>query len=242
MKTQHSNTWIAVSVALAFCLVSFVTRAETFTKGSPVQILTKDKAVAGKLQTDSNAKVVKLATNDKKTVTIPQEEIKEVRLLRSSDPKGLKGKVEETRTRGSSDFTGQLASAFESFFTDKDVRKSNGTLTSFGQVVLDQIHPTATFTRAKIHDVKLTYRGETPPKEWKDVQRIDLRLTLYWKGLGIITDDGWTKVAVSYDSEVGRWTKMDIIETNGVTNKQVIGTVVEAGLTALIYWLSGGDN
>ena len=241
MKNRQSII-ICAGALLACCLNQAVAGTEVFGKGSVVQIVTKDKAVAGKLETDSTAKVVKVATADNKTVEIRQGKIKEIRLLKNCGPKELQGKVDEARTRGSSDFTAQFSSGYESFFTDRDVRKSDGTLTSFGQVVLDQIHPTATFVSVSVHDVKITYRGENLAKNWENMQTVDLRLTLHWKGLGIVTDDGWTKVAMTFDKEVGKWTHVDVLDTNGVKNADIWKATATVAIGALINWLGSGSN
>jgi len=241
MKSGQSII-ICAGAVLACWLNQALAGTEAFSKGSVVQIVTSDKAVAGKLETDSAAKVVKVATADNKTVEIRQGKIRDIRLLKNCGPKAIQGKVEEARTRGSGDFTAQLSSAFESFFTDRDVRKSDGTLTSFAQVVLDQLHPTATFVSVNVHDVKVTYRGDNPPKDWDQVQGVDLRLTLHWKGWGIITDDGWTKVAMTYDKEVGRWTHVEVLETNGVKNADIWKTAAAVAVSALVNWLSSDNN
>ena len=242
MKNRQTIIIICAGALLACCLNQALAAAETFTKGSTVQIITKDKAVAGKLETDSTAKVVKVATADNKTVEVRQTQIKDIRLLNNCGPKALQGKVEEARTRGSGDFTAQLSSAYESYFTDRDVRKSDGTLTSLGQVVLDQLHPTATFVSASVHDVKITYRGENLAKDWQNVLRVDLRLTLRWKGWGIVTDEGWTKVAMTFDKEVGRWTHVDVLETNGVKKADLWKAGATVAISALVNWLTSDNN
>ncbi|MEI6394985.1 MAG: hypothetical protein WCT12_28245 [Verrucomicrobiota bacterium] len=242
MKMKQMAIGICVGTILGCWVGSGTAKAEVFAKGSPVQILTSDKAVAGKLETDSTAKVVKVATADNKTVAVRQGKIKEIRLLTNCGPKALEGKVEEARTRGSGDFTTQFSSAYESYFTDRDVRKSDGTLTSLGQVVLDQLHPTATFVGVSVHDVKITYRGENLAKDWQNLQRVDLRLTLRWKGWGIVTDDGWTKVAMTFDKEVGRWARVEALDTNGVKNTDIWKTAAQVAITALVGLLTGGSN
>ena len=127
-------------------------------------------------------------------------------------------------------------------FTDKDVNKSDGRLTSLGQVVLDDIHPTATFVRASVHDVQITYRGDNLAKDWQNVQKIELRLTLHWKGLGIITDDGWTKIAMTFDKEVGKWTHVQVLDTNGVKNADIWKTGATLAISALVNWLTSDSN
>jgi hypothetical protein len=154
----------------------------------------------------------------------------------------VQGKIAEARTRGTGDFTEQLSSGFESYFTDRDVKTGSGTLTSVGQVVLNRLHPTSTLTSVKVHDVQLTYKGDTAPKEFKDVQTIELRLTLYWKGLGILNKDGWTKVTMTYDNEVGQWTKLDIIDTNGLKNSDIADVPVKTAVTAFVAWMSSDSN
>lgn len=235
MKLKQSSIGMCVGVAVACWLAAGAAQAEVFKKGSPVQILTKEKAVAGSLETDSNAATVKVTTAEKKTVTLNQDQIKEVRLLKNCGPKAIQGKVDEARTRGSGDFTAQLKAAYEAFFTDKDVRTSSGTMTSLGQVVLDQIHPTATLVRVSVSEVRLTYPGDIAPKDLKDVQKFDVRLVLYWKGW--ITDSGYTKVAMTYDREVGRWTKSEVLDTNGTTNKEIGETAAKVGLALLLQML-----
>jgi hypothetical protein len=53
---------ICVGVILGCWVSGGAAKAEVFAKGSPVQILTKDKAVAGNLETDSNAQEVRVTT------------------------------------------------------------------------------------------------------------------------------------------------------------------------------------
>jgi hypothetical protein len=242
MKNRQTIIIICAGALLVCGLNQALAATETFTKGSTVQIITKDKAVAGKLETDSTAKVVKVATADNKTVEVRQTQIKDIRLLNNCGPKALQGKVEEARTRGSGDFTAQLSSGYESYFTDKDVRKSDGTRTSVGQIVLDQLHPTATFVSASVHDVKITYRDENLAKDWQNLQRVELRLTLRWKGWGIVTDDGWTKVAMIFDKEVGKWTHMEVLDTNGVKKADLWKAGATVAIGALVNWLSSSNN
>jgi hypothetical protein len=235
MKNNY-QVMAVVAVALAV-LGSGRARGEEFAKGSPVQIVTKqDKTYAGRLETGSGAGQVGLVMANQQTVAVAQNEIREVRLLKSSRREGLKGKMEEFSTRGTGDFTEQLSAGFQAFFSDKDVPTSSGKKTSFAQVILDDIHPNSTFVRAKVNDVRLYWKGDKAPDDLKKTQKMDVRVTLYWKGAGIITSDGYTQVAMTFDNEVERWTKLEVLGTNGVKTEDVAKGVIDIALIALTLW------
>jgi hypothetical protein len=76
----------------------------------------------------------------------------------------------------------------------------------------DQFHPVGTAKSVKLHRVETV----KTPDGWQAVARF----TLYWEGP--ITKDGFTKIKAIHDAESNRWVRAEILETNGITNRQTV--------------------
>ena len=86
------------------------------------------------------------------------------------------------------------------------------------QNFFDQIHPIGTATSIKVHDVK-TFWKTNNPKKMDELVGFNVRYTIYWEGP--IQKDGYTKLTSNYDAEIGRFTAIDVLETNGLQNKDI---------------------
>jgi hypothetical protein len=87
------------------------------------------------------------------------------------------------------------------------------------QQIFNALHPTGTVTDSKVHEAKVTkWRKGIATNRPEDIAEFVVRYTIYWEGP--VTRDGYTKIAQTYDAEVGRYTKSEILATNGVTNDE----------------------
>lgn len=87
------------------------------------------------------------------------------------------------------------------------------------QDIFNALHPTGNATGVKVHEAKVTkWRKDVVTNRPDDIAEFVVRYTIYWEGP--VTRDGYTKVAQTYDAEVGRYTRCEILSTNGITNDE----------------------
>jgi len=86
------------------------------------------------------------------------------------------------------------------------------------QKAFDQIHPIGTAKSIKVHAVECFWNTK-PPKSINDLEGFIVRYTIYWEGP--IQKDGYTKLMAAFDGEIGRFVKIDVLETNGIQNKDI---------------------
>lgn len=87
------------------------------------------------------------------------------------------------------------------------------------QQIFNALHPTGTVTDSKVHEAKVTkWRKGVATNRPEDIAEFVVRYTIYWEGP--VTRDGFTKIAQTYDAEVGRYTHSEVLSTNGVTNEE----------------------
>lgn len=100
------------------------------------------------------------------------------------------------------------------------------------QQIFNALHPTGTVTDSKVHEAKVTkWRKGVATNRPEDIAEFVVRYTIYWEGP--VTRDGFTKIAQTYDAEVGRYIRSEILATNGITNEeaaQAAGFVFGAAL------------
>ena len=79
-------------------------------------------------------------------------------------------------------------------------------LESNPQQLFNVFHPIGTAKSVKVHSIQLYNNGA------------DATFTIYWQGP--IRSDGYTKIVAHYDADVQRWTRNQILATNGITNAE----------------------
>ena len=87
------------------------------------------------------------------------------------------------------------------------------------QAVFEWVHPVGAASRIVVHDVALSWKNGQASSSAEDLLSWTARLTVYWSA--ILVTDGYTKLQVTYDNEVGRITDVNILATNGQTHDQV---------------------
>ena len=87
------------------------------------------------------------------------------------------------------------------------------------QAVFEWVNPVGAASRIVVHDVALSWKNGQASSSAEDLLSWTARLTVYWSA--ILVTDGYTKLQVTYDNEVGRITDVNILATNGQTHDQV---------------------
>jgi hypothetical protein len=99
-------------------------------------------------------------------------------------------------------------------------------LNSEKQKVFNALHPVGTANSIVVHEVNVI--GATAGQK-----HAEIRFTVFWSGP--VTSDGFTKVRVTYDPEIGRYIDHEILATNGLTNAQT----KQMGIDFLTGFLEG---
>ncbi len=95
----------------------------------------------------------------------------------------------------------------------------NGVVSERKQEIFDAFHPTGRATSAKVHELRITkWKKDRPTNLPEDITEFVVSFTVYWEGP--LTTDGFTKIASLYDAEVGRYTRSEILATNGITKDE----------------------
>ncbi len=232
MKTKKTQLILAACLFIFSCVPVL---AATIVKGDPVQVITSEReSIVGKLNSAIDAERIEIIGQEE-TVEVDQDVIVEIRLLKDDAKTQWRNEVALSGTRGSIDATTELASFYVNFFTERDMRTSSG-FTSFAQVVLDEIHPTATFKSLRVNQVMITYLAGRP-QTYENIRQIDLRITLNWDGW--IQKNGYTQVSIIWDAEVERWRNLRVISSSGMDHQeaaQTTGAAIGIGL-GLLHWL-----
>lgn len=87
------------------------------------------------------------------------------------------------------------------------------------QLYFDHFHPIGTATRIDVHDASIEWRNGRPSSDAADILSWTVRMTIRW--YAILVSDGYTKVSVTYDGEVGRVTRAVVLDSNGQTKEDV---------------------
>lgn len=107
------------------------------------------------------------------------------------------------------------------------------------QQLFNGLHPVGTAKGVTVHDVAIMWKHGQRTNRPQDVQAYTVRYTLYWQGP--MTTDGYTKVSATFDTESQRWTAMEILATNGMTNQDAGEALVQIGGTLLLYSLNSNQ-
>ena len=91
------------------------------------------------------------------------------------------------------------------------------------QQIFDKLHPMGTAKSIKVHEVKIRWRNDTPSADMNNIRGFTSRYTLYWQSP--LIDDGFTKLASTYDAESQRYTDTQVLATNGITNSDAAATL-----------------
>lgn len=102
---------------------------------------------------------------------------------------------------------------------DKVTDSVTAALVQNKQAIFDYLHPTGTATGLKVHEVSLTWKDGNDTERIQDVTSFTVRFTVYWQGP--ITNNGFTKVEATFDTESERYTSFNILATNGITKSDV---------------------
>ena len=95
------------------------------------------------------------------------------------------------------------------------------------QMVFNMVHPIGTASRVAVHDVSLQWKTDKPTANENDIMSWTCRLTVYWSSIRV--DEGFTKLLLTFDNEVGNFTKKEILATNGMTTDEVNAAAVDIG-------------
>lgn len=95
------------------------------------------------------------------------------------------------------------------------------------QMVFSLIHPIGTASRVVVHDVSLQWKTDRPTADENDIMSWTCRLTVYWSSIRV--DEGFTKLLLTFDNEVGNFTKKEILATNGMTTEEVNAAAWDVG-------------
>lgn len=95
------------------------------------------------------------------------------------------------------------------------------------QMVFNLVHPIGTASRVVVHAVSLQWKTDKPTADENDIMSWTCRLTVYWSSIRV--DDGFTKLLLTYDNEVGNFTRKEILATNGMTTEEVNAAAVDIG-------------
>ena len=95
------------------------------------------------------------------------------------------------------------------------------------QMVFSLVHPIGTASRVVVHDVSLQWKTDRPTADENDIMSWTCRLTVYWSSIRV--DEGFTKLLLTFDNEVGNFTKKEILATNGMTTEEVNAAAWDIG-------------
>ena len=88
------------------------------------------------------------------------------------------------------------------------------------QQIFNNLHPVGTAKSVTIHDVTIVaWKHGRATNRIDDVLQFTVRYTLYWQGP--MTQDGYTKISETFDTETQRSIAGQILATNGITNENV---------------------
>lgn len=95
------------------------------------------------------------------------------------------------------------------------------------QMVFSLVHPIGTASRVVVHDLSLQWKTDRPTADENDIMSWTCRLTVYWSSIRV--DEGFTKLLLTFDNEVGNFTKKEILATNGMTTEEVNAAAWDIG-------------
>lgn len=100
------------------------------------------------------------------------------------------------------------------------------------QAILDGIHPNGTARSIKVHDLIVKWKKDRPTGNFDDIIEYSARLTLFWRSPS--NPDGFTKLTIVYDAEIERYTRGELLVTNGPLKRSPIFQVGQGSGVPLV--------
>lgn len=91
---------------------------------------------------------------------------------------------------------------------------------SFSQFLFDSIHikGTGAGLNVSVNNLEIEWHNGNSPRGFEDVYRYIANISLYWNSL--LNPSGRTDLNLSYNSELGRFTRYEIVQSNGLTRDE----------------------
>lgn len=100
------------------------------------------------------------------------------------------------------------------------------------QAILDGIHTAGTARSIKVHDLVVKWKKDRPTGNFEDIIEYSARLTLFWRSPQ--NPDGFTKLNIVYDAEIERYTRGELLVTNGALKRTPIFQVGQGSGVPLV--------
>ena len=100
------------------------------------------------------------------------------------------------------------------------------------QAILDGIHTAGTARSIKVHDLVVKWKKDRPTGNFEDIIEYSARLTLFWRSP--MNPDGFTKLNIVYDAEIERYTRGELLVTNGPLKRTPIFQVGQGSGVPLV--------
>jgi hypothetical protein len=92
------------------------------------------------------------------------------------------------------------------------------------QKIYDSIHPAGRALNVSVRDVSVTdWKDGHDTNRFEDIQQFTVRYTLYWETPAV--KEGYTKILQTYDAPSQRYISCQVIETNGITKKDLLNAI-----------------
>ncbi len=92
------------------------------------------------------------------------------------------------------------------------------------QKIYDSIHPAGRALNVSVRDVSVTdWKDGQDTNRFEDIQQFTVRYTLYWETPAV--KEGYTKILQTYDVPSQRYISCQVIETNGITKKDLLNAI-----------------
>lgn len=100
---------------------------------------------------------------------------------------------------------------------NEPVKLNDGSIKLGAQVLFDNIHPIGQAISVTVNDIDITWRDGAKGDRFEDLYTFTVGITLFWSGP--ITQYGTTDLEMTYNSELGTYTKQTIKRSDGITNQ-----------------------
>jgi hypothetical protein len=100
------------------------------------------------------------------------------------------------------------------------------------QAILEGIHAGATARSIKVHDLVVKWKKDRPTGNFEDIIEYSARLTIFWRTPN--NPDGFTKLAITYDAEIERYTRGELLVTNGPLKKAPVFQVGQGSAVPIL--------
>jgi len=94
-----------------------------------------------------------------------------------------------------------------------------GDLVTGAQAIFDSIHPAGTGVSVCVTDAVIQWKDGAAESSYADVHKYSLEYVLYWHG--VLTPTGWTRLRLSYNTELQAVTSHEVVQTTGTTRGEV---------------------